>query len=55
MGASFNKFRNHIWGPLLGDMLNISLQEQFIQKYIAAIFNYTSETCAPIKLCALRV
>jgi hypothetical protein len=29
--------------------------ERKIQKYIAAIFNYTSETCAPIKLCALRV
>ena len=28
MGASFNEFRNHIWGPFLGDMVNISLREQ---------------------------
>jgi hypothetical protein len=31
--ASFNQFRNHIWGPFLKDMVNISLQEQFIHKY----------------------
>jgi hypothetical protein len=32
MGASFNQFRNHIWGPFLRDMVNISLREQFIHK-----------------------
>jgi hypothetical protein len=33
MGASFNQFKNHIWGPFLRDMVNISLREQFIHKY----------------------
>ena len=38
VGASFNPFRNHIWGPFLRDMVNISLREQFIHNcQIAAI------------------
>ena len=39
-------------GPFLRDMVNISLREQFIHKYL----QYSTaelETCAPIKLCAL--
>jgi hypothetical protein len=32
MGASFNQFRKHIWGPFLKDIVNISLREQFIHK-----------------------
>jgi hypothetical protein len=54
MGASFNHFRNHIWGPFLRawfrnhiwgpflrDMVNISLAlRRTIHPQIAAIFNY---------------
>ncbi len=39
-------------GPFRRDMVNISLREQFIHKYL----QYSTaklETCAPIKLCAL--
>ena len=51
MGASFNRFRNHIWGPFLRDMVNISLREHFIHNIQYSITKL--ETCAPIKLCAL--
>jgi hypothetical protein len=34
MGASFNQFRNHIYGPISRDMVNISWREQFIQKLL---------------------
>ena len=47
MGASFNQFKNHIWGPFLRDMVNISLREQFIHKQLQ--YSITElETCAPI-------
>jgi hypothetical protein len=39
IGASFNQFRNHIiiWGPILRDMVNISIREQYIHSQITAI------------------
>ena len=58
MRASFNQFRNHIWGPFdhffetgVKHLLTRTMHSQ-----IAAIFNYYKlETCAPIELCAFRV
>jgi hypothetical protein len=48
MGASFNQFRNHVWIHFLDHMVNISLREQFIHKWLQ--YSTTKlETCAPIK------
>ena len=41
-------------GPFLRDVVNISLREKFIHKSLQYLTTKL-ETCAPIKLCALRV
>jgi hypothetical protein len=49
MGASFNQFKNHIWGPFLRDMVNISLENNSFTN-IAAISTTKLETWVPISL-----
>jgi hypothetical protein len=53
MGASFNQFKNHIWGPYLSHGKYLLMRTIHSKKLQYSTIKL--ETRAPIKLCALRV